>query len=59
MAKPAMLLLCALTGAGSLALTGCVMKRTVTEGGQVVSEGYHVERPIRDAIRGEDQKDSH
>jgi hypothetical protein len=41
-----------------LCSTGCVMKRTVTDGGQVVSESYYVDRPIRDAIKGEDQKDS-
>jgi hypothetical protein len=28
---------------------GCVMKRTVTEGGAVVSEKYIVKRPLRDA----------
>lgn len=41
-----------------LSSTGCVMKRTVTDGGQVVSESYYVDRPVRDAIRGENQKDS-
>lgn len=30
---------------------GCVMQRTVTENGNVVSQDYVVERPIRDAIR--------
>ena len=30
---------------------GCLMQRTVTENGHVVSEDYVVDRPIRDAIR--------
>ena len=30
---------------------GCLMQRTVTENGRVVSEDYVVDRPIRDAIR--------
>ena len=36
-----------------IALTsgGCVMQRTVSENGNVVSQDYIVERPIRDAIR--------
>lgn len=46
-----------LSGCAVLSSTGCVMKRTVTEGGQVVSENFYVDRPIRDAIKGEDQKD--
>ena len=32
-------------------LNGCVMQRTVSENGHVVSQDYVVERPIRDAIR--------
>jgi hypothetical protein len=39
-------LLCGLLTFGS----GCVMKRTVTDGGAVVSENYVVKRPIRDAL---------
>ena len=35
-----------------LCSTGCVMKRTVTDGGSVVSEKYIVKRPIKDAIEG-------
>jgi hypothetical protein len=38
-------LLCLLTAG-----PGCVMKRTVSEGGAVVSENYVVKRPIRDAL---------
>lgn len=30
--------------------SGCVMKRTVTDGSSVVSENYVVKRPLRDAI---------
>ena len=36
--------------------SGCVMKRTVTDGGSVVSENYVVKRPIRDAIVAEEGK---
>jgi hypothetical protein len=39
-------LLCAVVTFGS----GCVMKRTVTDGGAVVSENYVVKRPVRDAL---------
>jgi hypothetical protein len=38
----------------ALGCGGCLMQRTVTENGSVVSEGYVVERPIRDAIRKSD-----
>jgi len=34
---------------------GCVMKRTVTDGGSVVSENYVVKRPIRDSIAAQQQ----
>jgi hypothetical protein len=49
---------CLLAAMTVVTSTGCVMKRTVTDGGQVVSENYYVDRPVRDAIRGENQKDS-
>jgi len=52
------LLLCLFAAAVAISSPGCVMKRTVTEGGQVVSENYYVDRPVRDAIRGENQSDS-
>ena len=42
-------LLCGLT---LLCSSGCVMKRTVTNGGSVVSEKYIVKRPIKDAVQG-------
>jgi hypothetical protein len=48
---------CLLAAMTVVTSTGCVMKRTVTDGGQVVSESYYVDRPVRDAIRGENQKD--
>ena len=47
-------LLCGLT---LLFSTGCVMKRTVTDGGSVVSEKYIVKRPIKDAIEGNSSDD--
>ena len=36
----------ALMGVLAAAATGCVMKRTVTQDGAVVSQGYVVERPL-------------
>ena len=30
-------------------LSGCLTKRTVTRGGQTVSEGYHIKRPLKEA----------
>lgn len=34
----------------AFSLSACVTKRTVTEGGQTVEEGYVVKRPIKNAI---------
>jgi len=31
-------------------LSGCLTKRTVTRGGQTVSEGYHIKRPLKEAV---------
>jgi hypothetical protein len=31
-------------------LSGCLTKRTVTRGGQTVSEGYHIKRPLKKAV---------
>lgn len=45
--NPCLILLCGLTVIGS---SGCVMKRTVTEGGGVVSEKYVVKRPLKEAL---------
>ena len=47
--------LCLFCGFTALGSSGCVMKRTVTEGGQVVSQKYIVERPLRDAMKGNSQ----
>ncbi len=44
-----LIFLCGLT---LLCSSGCVMKRTVTDGGSVVSEKYIVKRPIKDAMEG-------
>jgi len=33
------------------ATSGCVTKRTVTQGGQTVESGYVVKRPIKEAIQ--------
>jgi hypothetical protein len=48
-------LLCGAVAFGS----GCVMKRTVTSGGTVVSEDYVVKRPIRDALTEKDNEKAH
>jgi hypothetical protein len=39
-----------LCGLSVIFSSGCVMKRTVTDGGSVVSEEYVVKRPLRDAM---------
>ncbi|MCW1923669.1 hypothetical protein OKA05_13975 [Luteolibacter arcticus] len=31
-----------------ISLSGCLTKRTVTRGGNTVSEGYHFKRPFKD-----------
>ena len=41
-----------LSGLTLICSSGCVMKRTVTDGGSVVSEKYIVKRPLRDAVQG-------
>lgn len=35
-----------------LSSSGCVTKRTVTEGGQVTQENYVVKRPVKKALQG-------
>ncbi len=35
----------------SIFLTGCLVRRTVTEGGQVVESNYAVKRPLKEAIK--------
>ncbi len=32
---------------------GCVTKRTVTDNGEVIAEGYVLKRPIRGGVVGE------
>ena len=32
-------------------LTGCLMRQTVTSGGEVVKDGYVVKRPLKDAVQ--------
>ena len=36
--------------AGFLLLSGCVVRRTVTKGGEVVTDHYVVKRPVKDAM---------
>ena len=33
-----------------ISLSGCLTKRTVTEGGRTVSEGYAIKRPLKETI---------
>jgi hypothetical protein len=46
MNRPASRSLAFALAAALAATSGCVMKRTVTQGGAVVSQGYVVERPL-------------
>lgn len=34
-----------------LSLSGCLTRRTVTQGGQTVESGYVMKRPIKEAIQ--------
>jgi len=36
--------------AAALLLSGCLMRQTVTENGEVVEENYIVKRPLKDAV---------
>jgi hypothetical protein len=36
--------------AAALLLNGCLVRETVTSGGQVVEDGYVVKRPLKEAI---------
>jgi hypothetical protein len=44
--RPPLLTLALLAGLAAATLPACVMKRTVSQGGAVVSQGYVVERPL-------------
>ena len=33
-------------------LSGCVVRQTVTSGGEVIKDGYVVKRPLKNAIVG-------
>ena len=35
----------------TLVLNGCLMRQTVTSGGEVVKDGYVVKRPLKDALQ--------
>lgn len=43
---------CLLVAAASMLLTGCLVRRTVTKGGEVVTDRYVVKRPLKDAVSG-------
>lgn len=57
MNKPASVILRLLCGAIALTSTGCITKRTVTEGGHVVSSEFYVKRPFRDSEKSGGQSD--
>lgn len=40
--------------AAALLLNGCLVRETVTSGGQVVEDGYVVKRPLKEAIEKSD-----
>jgi hypothetical protein len=42
---------CLLVAALTLPMSGCLTQRTVSEGGQTVSEEYIIKRPIKEAIK--------
>ena len=43
---------CVLVTAGGGLLSGCLVRRTVTKGGSVVTDRYAVKRPLNNAANG-------
>ena len=41
---------CVLVTAAAVLLSGCLVRRTVTKGGSVVTDRYVVKRPVKDAV---------
>jgi hypothetical protein len=49
--KSGYILKCILTAALILPLTGCLARRTVTQGGRTVSQDFVIRRPLTEAVR--------
>ena len=41
---------CLWVTAAAVLLSGCLVRRTVTKGGSVVTDRYVVKRPVKDAV---------
>jgi hypothetical protein len=41
---------CLIAAASAVFLTGCLMRETVTSGGEVEQDNYVIKRPLKDAI---------
>ena len=39
-----------LATATAVILSGCLMRQTVTSGGEVIEDNYVIKRPLRDAV---------
>ncbi len=50
MMNPKLILMCILSTAAAVLLNGCLMRQTVTSGGEVVEDNYVIKRPLKDAI---------
>ena len=42
---------CLLAVSFTIPLSGCLTKRTVTEGGRTVSQKYVIKRPVKEAVQ--------
>lgn len=42
---------CLLAALATALLSGCLMRQTVTSGGEVVQDNYVIKRPLKDAIQ--------
>lgn len=49
--KTGYILKCLLTATLILPVTGCLTRRTVTQGGRTVKHQYVIKRPLRDVFR--------
>ena len=45
--SPRLIAMCLLATAAATLLTGCLVRRTVTNGGEVTSSNYMVKRPLK------------
>ena len=49
--NPGSILKCLLAVALTLPTTGCLAQRTVTQGGQTVSQEFVIRRPLKEAVQ--------